>query len=44
MDGVHAEAGSRTIDELEAEPQDILLGVVGLRSRRPDAAREVAAD
>ena len=31
IDGVHAEAGSRTIDELEAERDEMLLGLIELR-------------
>ncbi len=34
IDGVHAEAGSRTIEELEAERDEILLGLIELRTRR----------
>ncbi|HLZ82740.1 MAG TPA: 3-hydroxyacyl-CoA dehydrogenase NAD-binding domain-containing protein [Caulobacteraceae bacterium] len=34
IDGVHAEAGSRTIEDLEAERDDILLGLIELRTRR----------
>ena len=44
IDGVHAEVGSRTIEELEAERDEILLGLLELRSRRPAAPREVAAE
>ena len=44
IDGLHAEVGSRTIDELEAERDEILLGLLELRSRRPDTPREVAAE
>jgi 3-hydroxyacyl-CoA dehydrogenase len=35
IDGVHAEAGSRTIDELEATRDEILLGLLELRTKRP---------
>jgi 3-hydroxyacyl-CoA dehydrogenase len=44
VDGVHAEAGSRSIAELEAERDEILLGLLELRSKRPQAAalREAA--
>src|SRR5882724_1602465 len=31
VDGVHAEAGSRSVDELAAERDDILLGLIELR-------------
>ena len=34
IDGVHAEAGSRTIAELESERDDILLGLLELRAKR----------
>jgi hypothetical protein len=37
IDSVHAEVGSRTIDELEAERDDILLGLLELRTKRPEA-------
>jgi 3-hydroxyacyl-CoA dehydrogenase len=33
IDSVHAEAGSRTIEELEAERDEILLGLIELRKR-----------
>ena len=36
IDSVHAEVGSRTIEELEAERDDILLGVLELRAKRPE--------
>src|SRR5471032_3096186 len=35
IDGVHAEVGSRTIEELEAERDEILLGLLELRTRHP---------
>ena len=46
IDGVHAEVGSRTIEELEAERDEILLGLLELRSRRPEtrAPHKVAAE
>jgi 3-hydroxyacyl-CoA dehydrogenase len=46
IDGVHAEAGSRTIDELEATRDEILLGLLELRTNRPQtvALREAAAE
>jgi hypothetical protein len=34
IDSVHAEVGSRTIEELEAERDDNLLGLLELRTRR----------
>jgi len=36
IDSVHAEVGSRTIAELEAERDEILLGLIALRTKRPD--------
>src|ERR1700752_4422857 len=33
IDGVHAEAGSRSIDQLEAERDEILLALIELRTR-----------
>jgi 3-hydroxyacyl-CoA dehydrogenase len=46
IDGVHAEAGSRTIDDLEAARDEILLGLLELRTKRPPtvALREAAAE
>ena len=46
VDGVHAEVGSRTIEELEAERDEILLGLLELRTKRPETvvAREAAAE
>jgi 3-hydroxyacyl-CoA dehydrogenase len=46
IDGVHAEAGSRTIDELEATRDEILLGLLELRTKRPPtgALGEAAAE
>jgi hypothetical protein len=38
VDGVHAEVGSRTIEELEAERDEILLGLLELRTKRPEAS------
>jgi 3-hydroxyacyl-CoA dehydrogenase len=35
IESVHVEVGSRTIEELEAERDDILLGLLELRGRRP---------
>jgi 3-hydroxyacyl-CoA dehydrogenase len=44
IDSVHAEVGTRTIGELEAERDEILLGLLELRTARPAAAapRKVA--
>jgi 3-hydroxyacyl-CoA dehydrogenase len=36
VDSVHAEVGSRTIEELEAERDEILLGLLELRAKRPE--------
>ncbi|WP_456710906.1 3-hydroxyacyl-CoA dehydrogenase family protein [Bradyrhizobium sp. USDA 4452] len=36
VDGVHAEVGSRTIEELEAERDEILLGLLELRAKRSE--------
>jgi hypothetical protein len=33
IDSVHAEAGSRSIDELAAERDEVLLGLIELRKR-----------
>jgi hypothetical protein len=33
IDGVHAEVGSRTIEELEAARDEILLGLIELRTK-----------
>ena len=38
IDSVHAEVGSRTIEELEAERDEILLGLLELRTKRPQTA------
>jgi 3-hydroxyacyl-CoA dehydrogenase len=44
VDSVHAEVGSRTIGELEAERDEILLGLIELRTKRPKtAARHATA-
>jgi 3-hydroxyacyl-CoA dehydrogenase len=37
IDSVHAEVGSRSIAELEAERDEILLGLLELRTKRPKA-------
>jgi len=46
IDGLHAAVGSRTIAELEAERDDILLGLLELRAKHPerDAPRDAAAE
>jgi carnitine 3-dehydrogenase len=33
IDSVHAEVGSRTVEELEAERDEMLLGLIELRTR-----------
>ena len=38
IDGVRAEVGSRTIEELEAERDEILLGLLELRAKRPETS------
>jgi 3-hydroxyacyl-CoA dehydrogenase len=38
VDSVHAEVGSRAIEELEAERDEILLGLIELRTKRSKAA------
>jgi 3-hydroxyacyl-CoA dehydrogenase len=38
IESVHAEVGSRTIEQLEAERDEILLGLLELRTKRTDAA------
>src|SRR5262249_30211645 len=35
IDSVHAEVGSRTIEELEAERDEVLFGLIELRTKRP---------
>jgi 3-hydroxyacyl-CoA dehydrogenase len=46
IDSVHAEVGSLTIEELEAARDEILLGLIELRTKRREtvAPREVAAE
>src|SRR5262249_11992977 len=46
IDSVHAEVGSRSVQELEAERDEILLGLIELRTKRSEtvAPREVAAE
>jgi hypothetical protein len=38
IDGVHVEPGSRSIDDLAAERDEILLGLLELRAEPPVAA------
>jgi hypothetical protein len=44
IDSVHAEAGARTIEELEAERDDVLLGLIELRKKvaKPNQTKSVA--
>ena len=45
IDSVHAEVGSRTIAELEAERDEVLLGLIELRKRSEAVApHQVAAE
>jgi hypothetical protein len=37
IDSVHTEIGSRTIEELEAERDQVLLGLIELRAKRVHA-------
>jgi 3-hydroxyacyl-CoA dehydrogenase len=45
IDSVHAEAGSRTIEELEAERDEVLLGLIELRKKagKSDQAKSKAS-
>jgi 3-hydroxyacyl-CoA dehydrogenase len=43
IDSVHAEVGSRTINELEAERDELLLGLLELRTKRQETAPYKAA-
>jgi len=36
IDSVHAEVGSRTIEDLETERDEVLLGLIELRTKRPE--------
>jgi len=40
IDSVHAEVGSRTVEQLEAERDELLLGLLELRIKRPDTASQ----
>jgi 3-hydroxyacyl-CoA dehydrogenase len=46
IDGVRAEVGTRTVQEMELERDEILLGLIELRTKRSEKAapREVAAE
>jgi hypothetical protein len=39
IDSVHAEVGSRSIDNLEAERDEILLGLIELRTKATKAGK-----
>ena len=44
IDSVHTEVGSRTIEELEAERDEVLFGLIELRTKRAETApHQVAA-
>ncbi|WFU45496.1 3-hydroxyacyl-CoA dehydrogenase NAD-binding domain-containing protein (plasmid) [Bradyrhizobium sp. CB82] len=43
VDGLHAEAGSRTIESLEAERDEVLLGLIELRKQAETAATHTVA-
>jgi hypothetical protein len=38
IDSVHVEVGSRSIEELEAERDELLIGLVELRNKRAETA------
>ena len=40
IDSVHAEVGSRTVEQLEAERDELLLGILELRTKRQDTASQ----
>jgi hypothetical protein len=40
IDGAHAEAGTRSVEELEAERDEILLGLLELRTKRSGTKAE----
>jgi 3-hydroxyacyl-CoA dehydrogenase len=44
VDGVHAEVGLRTIEELEAERDELLLGLLELRAKRAQSGESQDAD
>jgi hypothetical protein len=46
IDSVRAEVGPRTVEELEAERDEVLLGLIELRTKRSKIVtpREVAAE
>ena len=46
IDSVHVEVGSRSIEELARERDELLIGLVQMRTNRPEtsASREVAAE
>src|SRR6201988_4061591 len=44
IDGAHAEAGTRSVEELEAERDEILLGLLELRARRAGTSEAHSSD
>jgi 3-hydroxyacyl-CoA dehydrogenase len=44
IDSVHAEVGSRTIEQLAAERDELLIGLLQLRGNRPTASHKAAAE
>jgi 3-hydroxyacyl-CoA dehydrogenase len=40
IDGVHAEAGARSVDELAAERDEVLLGLLELRTKSPSSVKK----
>jgi 3-hydroxyacyl-CoA dehydrogenase len=44
IDSVHAEAGSRTIAELEAERDEVLLGLIELRKKVAKSSQTISAE
>ena len=42
-DSVHAEVGSRTIEELEAERDEVLLGLIELRKKAAKSSQTKSA-
>jgi len=44
IDSVHAEVGSRTIEELEAERDEVLLGLIELRKKVAKSSQTKSAE
>ncbi|MFZ1065839.1 MAG: 3-hydroxyacyl-CoA dehydrogenase family protein, partial [Pseudolabrys sp.] len=40
IDGVHVEAGARSVDELAAERDEVLLGLLELRTKSPSSVKK----